>query len=214
MITTSPGSCQARVSGAANLGAALDGVVAVHCEAFPGFFMTQLGRPFLREYYRCVVESPLGILITESSDGECVAFVAGFVDPAAFYRSLRRRRLRLGLAASLGVVTRPWRLATLLANARRARVAAEGPGGREVAELSSLAVRPAGAGCGAGSRLIKAFADAARAAGADRVVLTTDASGNDEVNKFYRSRGFTCVRTLEARRGRWLNEYVLDIRKV
>jgi ribosomal protein S18 acetylase RimI-like enzyme len=190
----------------------LDGVVTVHIEAFPGFFMTQLGRRFLRAYYRCVVESPRGILLTEDRDGACVGFVAGFVDPAAFYRELSRRRAQLGLVACAGIVTRPWRLGPLLANYRRARGAARQPSGPRTAELSSLAVKPGGENRGIGSRLVHAFIEAARALGADRVMLTTDAHGNDAVNRFYLRLGFTCVRCFEARRGRWLNEYALIIR--
>jgi ribosomal protein S18 acetylase RimI-like enzyme len=49
--------------------------------------------------------------------------------------------------------------------------------------------------------------------GAERVVLTTDTNGNDAVNKFYQRLGFSCVRTFEARRGRLLNEYVIEIGK-
>src|SRR5512143_3790547 len=98
-------------------------IVEVHVDAFPQFFMTQLGRPFLRQYYRCVEAYPLGILLTETSPSGCVGFVAGFVDPTGFYRELRRRRLRLGVAALAGVVARPRRLVTAMVNYRRAGTA-------------------------------------------------------------------------------------------
>jgi ribosomal protein S18 acetylase RimI-like enzyme len=189
----------------------IDAVVAVHLEAFPGFFMTQLGPRFLREYYRCVVEYPRGILLTEDSGGDCLGFVAGFVDPASFYRELRHYRVRLGLAACVGLVMRPRRLATLLANYRRAGGAAQQPPDVRAAELSSLAVAPNAAGKGVGSRLVHAFIEAVVALGADRVRLTTGAHDNDAVNTFYQRLGFTCVRAFEARRGRVLNEYVLEI---
>lgn len=190
----------------------LDHIVAVHREAFPGFFMTQLGRRFLREYYRCVVESTRGILLTEYRGDECIGFVAGFIDPPAFYKELRRRRAQLGLAAFVGIVTRPWRLRTLFANYDRAGQSARQPSDARTAELSSLAVMPAAKGQGVGSRLVNAFIEAAGALGADRVTLTTDTRGNDAVNTFYQRLGFTHARTFEARRGRELNEYVIDRR--
>jgi GNAT superfamily N-acetyltransferase len=192
---------------------ALADVVSVHLDAFPDFFMTQLGPRFLREYYRCVDDFPLGLLLTERDDQGCVGFVAGFVDPAAFYRELRRRRVRLAVAACAGIVPRPRRLFTLLANYRRAGSAAEHAVDPRTAELSSLAVRPRVAGKGVGSRLVHRFVLAAASRGANRVVLTTDAFGNDAVNRFYQRIGFICVRTFEARRGRVLNEYVIDIGK-
>jgi ribosomal protein S18 acetylase RimI-like enzyme len=190
----------------------LDDIVAIHAQAFPGFFMTQLGGRFLRAYYGCVVDSPHGLLIAEDGSRGCVGFVAGFVDPAAFYQELRRRRVRLGLAACAGIVCRPWRLAALLANYRRAGgLARRGPDAR-TAELSSLAVTPHEGGRGVGSRLVHAFVEAAGAQGAHRILLTTDAYGNEVVNRFYQRLGFTCVRCFEARPGRWLNEYALVVR--
>lgn len=191
----------------------LDDIVSVHLEAFPGFFMAQLGPWFLREYYRCVVEYPQGVLLTESGEQGCIGFVAGFVDPASFYRALRRRRVRLGLAACARIVTRPQRLITLLANYRRAGGAAHEAPEPGTAELSSLAVRPSAAGRGLGSRLVQRFIVAAGSRDAERVMLTTDANDNGAVNRFYQGLGFTCVRTFEARRGRLLNEYVFEIGK-
>jgi ribosomal protein S18 acetylase RimI-like enzyme len=193
--------------------ARLDDIVSVHLEAFPGFFMTQLGPWFLREYYRCVVDYPRGVLLTESGEQGCIGFVAGFVNPASFYRQLRRRRVRLGLAACAGIVARPQRLIKLLANYRRAGHAANQVPEPGTAELSSVAVLPSAAGRGVGSRLANRFITTAGNLGAQRVVLTTDANDNEAVNRFYLGLGFTRVRTFEARRGRFLSEYVIRIGK-
>ncbi|OFW09480.1 MAG: hypothetical protein A3H96_03895 [Acidobacteria bacterium RIFCSPLOWO2_02_FULL_67_36] len=187
----------------------LDDVVEVHAAAFPRFFMTQLGPRFLREYYRCVIQYPRGILLTEDSGQGCDGFVSGFLDPAAFYRDLRNRRVRLALAALGGVIVRPSRLLILRANYGRVAGSAVQAGEPRTAELSSIAVRPSVAGSGVGSRLVHRFIAAARAQGAERVVLTTDAADNAAVNHFYQRLGFTCVRTFEARPGRMLNEYAI-----
>lgn len=191
----------------------LDEIVSVHVEAFPGFFMTLLGPRFLCEYYRCVGDYAQGVLLSESGEQGCIGFVAGFVDPASFYRELRHRRVRLGLTASAGIIARPQRLITLLANYRRACGAAHQATEPSTAELSSLAVRPSAVGRGVGSRLVHRFIVAAGDHGADRVILTTDANDNDVVNEFYQGLGFTCVRSFEARRGRLLNEYMIEIAK-
>ncbi len=193
--------------------ACLDDVVSVHLEAFPGFFMARLGPWFLKEYYRCVVDYTQGLLLTESGEQGYIGFVAGFVDPASFYRKLRRRRVRLGLAACAGIMACPQRLIALLANYRRAGGAAHQAPEPGTAELASLAVRSSAAGRGVGSHLVHRFIVAAGSRGADRVMLTTDANGNDAVNRFYQGLGFTCIRTFEARRGRLLNEYVIEIGK-
>jgi ribosomal protein S18 acetylase RimI-like enzyme len=191
----------------------LDEVVAVHQAAFPGFFMTQLGPCFLREYYRCVVECGKGILLAETVDGQCLGFVAGFADPAVFYGELRRRRCRLGIAALASVTARPWRLPIFVADYRRAGKGTRPQSGPPSAEISSLAVRPLAGGRGIGSRLVHAFVQVAMTAGIERIVLTTDTHDNEGGNRFYERLGFVCTRTFEARRGRWLNEYALVIRK-
>ncbi|MHB1097266.1 MAG: GNAT family N-acetyltransferase [Gemmatimonadaceae bacterium] len=182
--------------------------------AFPNFFMTQLGPSFLREYYSCVVDYSSGILLTESDVAGCVGFVAGFIDPPSFYRNLRRRRVRLTLAAVLQVVSQPRRLSVLFANYRRAGDAAHRHSEPDTAELSSLAVRPDAKGRGVGSLLVQRFIVLARQYGARRVVLTTDAADNDGVNRFYQRLGFDCVGTLETGRGRKLNKYSYIIGKV
>jgi GNAT superfamily N-acetyltransferase len=153
------------------------------------------------------------LLLTEPGVDRCIGFVAGFVNPAMFYQELRRRRVRLGLAALSGVLGHPGRVVTLFANYRRAGGAAVGTTGESTAELSSLAVRPSAAGQGVGSRLVRKFIATAQGRGARRVLLTTDTHGNDDVNRFYQTLGFSCVRTFVARRGRWLNEYALEIGK-
>lgn len=172
--------------------------------------MTQLGPWFLREYYRCVLRYSRGILLTEDGARGYDGFVAGFLDPAAFYRELRSHRVRLGLAALRGLVPHPSRLIVLGANYRRVGGAVLRAGAPGTAELSSIAVKPRALRTGVGSGLVRRFIEAARAQGAQRVVLTTDAAGNDPVNRFYERVGFTCVRTFEARPGRVMNEYAVE----
>jgi ribosomal protein S18 acetylase RimI-like enzyme len=192
----------------------LDEIVAVHKAAFPGFFMTQLGLRFLKEYYRCVVECGYGILLVEKENGLCLGFVAGFTSPAAFYQELSRRRGRLAIAVFSRVAARPWRLPILIANYRRTREGARPKLGASTAELSSIAVLPSVGGRGVGSRLVCEFIEAAKIARMDRIMLTTDAYDNESGNRFYKRLGFVCARTFEVRRGRWLNEYVLDVMQV
>ena len=191
----------------------LDAIVPVHIQAFPGFFMTQLGPRFLREYYRCVLDYRKGMVLTESDVNGCLGFASGFLDPPDFYRELRRRRLRLGLSACAGIVTHPQRLKTLLVNYGRAGGVASRSHEPDTAELSSIAVLPIATGRGVGSRLVKKFVEAAGVSGARRVVLTTDAKENRQVNRFYGNLGFEIKRSFEAKPGRLLNEYVLQIEK-
>src|SRR5262245_2185003 len=121
----------------------LDGIVGVHQAAFPRFFMTQLGPRFLREYYRCVHAVPTGSLLADVHYGDCIGFVAGFIDPVAFYAEWPRRRVRVGLAAVRGLASLPARLVTLLTNYRRTTTAVRTAPQADTAELSSLGILPA-----------------------------------------------------------------------
>ena len=72
----------------------------------------------------------------------------------------------------------------------------------------SLAVDPRTQRSGAGKALVAAFVDGAAARGAKAIVLTTDRTGNDAVNAFYRGQGFTVAREYRTPEGRPMNEYI------
>ena len=70
-------------------------IAKLHTQAFPGFFLTQLGDRFLTGYYKCVEAYPGGILlVARNKDSTAAGFAAGFLDPPAFYRFLRSRGAR------------------------------------------------------------------------------------------------------------------------
>jgi ribosomal protein S18 acetylase RimI-like enzyme len=188
-------------------------IAAVHRAAFRSFFLTQLGPAFLRAYYRTVLEHPGGILLVAVQDESIVGFSAGFIDPPGFYSLLRKKRIRLGLAALPWLITHPANLARTIWNYRLTLEESResDPGISQVAELSSIAVRPNGQGVGAGRQLLAVFVDAARGSGAARVTLTTDAAGSDATNRFYARAGFTLARVIRRPYGRILNEYELNL---
>lgn len=181
-------------------------VVAVHEKAFPGFFMTRMGAGFLSAYYRLVLDYPGGILmVTASADG-IEGFVAGFLDPAQFYAYMAVMKRRLFRATLVALLRRPSLLPRVLHNRRRVEargVAAD----LNLCELSSIAVAPGAAGCGYGAKLVEAFNLEARRRGSRRVILSTDADENEEVNAFYVRCGFSLERTILSGRSRRMNIY-------
>lgn len=181
-------------------------VVDVHLEAFPGFFLTFLGKRFLRQLYFGIVGDPDGIAFVAVVDGRCAGFVAGTAVPARFYaRLLRRRFLRFAFAAVGPVLRRPAIIGRLLRAFSKPAEAAPESSGR--AELMSLAVSPRFRAHGVGAQLVGAFVEEARRRGSGQVCLTTDASGNDDVNRFYEALGFSVLRRFTTREGREMNEY-------
>jgi len=191
-------------------------IAAVHRAAFRSFFLTQLGPAFLRGYYATVLECTGGILLVAVQEGSVVGFVAGFVDPPKFYTLLRKKRMYLGLAALPWLITHPADLARAISNYKLTLEESRETDSEisQAAELSSIAVGPSSQGTGAGKRLLAAFVDAAKKSGAAKIMLTTDAAGNDATNQFYVRAGFTLRRVIRRPYGRILNEYRLDLGSV
>lgn len=189
----------------------LEAIARLHVEAFPGAFLTQLGEPFLRRYYRLVLEAVHGrLLLAVDVRGDLSGFVAGSLAPLAFGALLRSAKLELGPPAAWAVLRRPALLGRLAANFRRTSAAAADLGVGRAAELTSLAVAPGRREAGLGGCLLDAFVDAARGR-VDAVTLTTDEADNEAVRRFYRRRGFALAGRFEPYPGRTLERYRLDL---
>ncbi len=187
----------------------LDAVTRVHLQSFPGFFLSCLGPRFLRLLYEEILSSADGVLIVADEGGSVVGLAAGTMAQVRSYRSLlRRRMIGFAFAALPSALRRPVIVPRLLRALRRP---VESARSSAAACLMSLAVDPPATGTGIGGRLVGAFCDELRARGAERVCLTTDAVGNDAVNRFYERRGFCVARRLTTPEGRTLNEYVLEL---
>ena len=184
----------------------ISGVVDVHLEAFPGFFLSFLGKQFLKEFYIGVIEDPSGIARVVADGQALIGFVAGITQPSGFYRRLLMKRWwRFGLAAIPAVIKKPAIIPRLFrAFSRPATpLPCENCG-----TLMSIAVRPQAEGGGVGRKLGEAFLFEAQKRGLSAVNLTTDALDNDRVNRFYQRLGFEKFRTFTTPEGRLMNEYV------
>lgn len=199
------GTMTTRLAARADLSAVAD----IHQEAFPAFFMTMLGRGFLMNYYAQVLDDPGGILVILEQAGRPVGFVAGFLDPMAFYAELRKRRLGYLLKSLPSLCLRPWLLPRLCASYAYAR-GAQWAATDSYCELASIGVGLTAQGQGAGRMLLTAFLDQVRNT-ATQVRLTTDALGNDRVNTFYQAAGFRVIAQFEKSKGRFMNVYQLDL---
>jgi N-acetylglutamate synthase-like GNAT family acetyltransferase len=188
-------------------------VCDIHVEAFPGFFLTMLGKGFLAEYYATVMAAPKGICLVALDEASTpVGFVAGFVDNAGFYSLLRARKVTLALRAARHLVTHPWQLLRMVKTAARVSSAADtDQDTSSMAELSSIGVRPSVGGRGYGKDLVVAFVQRAYDLAATSVFLTTDAVENEEVNTFYVRLGFTLGPQYTAPGRRQMNKYTLQL---
>ncbi len=187
----------------------ISAVVAIHIEAFPGFFLTSLGATFLKVFYSYFLQEKSGIALVAANGKEIVGFVAGSIEPEGFYkRIITTRMIRFGLVALPAVVARPRILSRLLRALKKPMEVANEPGD---CELMSIAVRPIMIGQGVGRKLEKTFCDEASRRGARSVELRTDASGNDAVNSFYLSSGYRIHEVITTPEKRKMNLYTKDL---
>lgn len=87
----------------------LGSVVAIHKEAFKGFFLTRMGPRFLRAYYQAVLdfEASISLVAYDTESDRALGFAVGFRDPQGFYALFRQRRKRLLPVILLAVVRDP-----------------------------------------------------------------------------------------------------------
>ncbi len=183
----------------------------LHVSAFPGFFLTSLGKPFLRLLYAGFMKQPHGICLVALDAGIIVGFVVGTVDPSGFFRRLlHQHALGFAFAALPGLLRNPLFTARKCLGALLYR--GETPGGiPEAILLSSLAVSPAAQSKGVGQALVRSFADEVRQRGGKAVYLTTDETENERTNRFYARCGFKLLDTFKRPGNRVMNRWIMRL---
>jgi ribosomal protein S18 acetylase RimI-like enzyme len=184
-------------------------IVDVHLQGFQGFFLSFLGRSFLRLVYSTIVSDSGGVGVVATDNGRIVAFAVGVTDQESFYRRrVRQQKWRFAAASVSAVMRRPAILPRLIRALRKPMDARKSTA---AACFMSMAVDPAHAGRGIGSRITGAFVRSMAARDVTTMCLTTDRLDNDAVCDWYERLGFRLARIIHTPEGRWLNEYVLNV---
>lgn len=184
----------------------IDAVVSIHLATFEGFFLTFMGRGFLRQMYRSYCDYPAaGLLAAFDETGKTVGFLAYAGDMSGLYLYMIKKRLPAFAWYSLGAFFRRPKIFMRLIRA----VLKPGEMKREESyiELSSIGVDPSCKSRGIGSQLIDELKKRVDLNHYVYITLETDAENNDAVNIFYRKNGFVLARSYETHEGRKMNEY-------
>jgi ribosomal protein S18 acetylase RimI-like enzyme len=187
---------------------ALNDIIKIHIEAFPGFFLTFLGPGFLKEFYKSFLYDDQGIGFVAVEDNRILGAIVGPFRPAGYFKRLLLRKWYVFCFASIGAVLRKPKVIKRLFRAVFYR--GEAPQGKDRALLSSIAVSPSAQGKGIGKALVMKWLDAVSARGGKGAFLTTDAENNNVVNSFYHNLGWKLDSTYETSEGRKMNRYVYD----
>jgi len=180
-------------------------IAELHKKAFPSFFLTQLGNPFLRTLYTGYMEDQNSGIIVAEEKGHLVGFIAYSNDYPRFYKGLIKNHLMRFAICSIGAAIRhPSFIKRLLGAFKKSESVVKN---ERYVELASICVDPDIESRGVGSALIdylKGIVDFNKYA---YINLETDADGNDGVNKFYVKNGFMLEREFVTAEGRRMNEY-------
>lgn len=186
---------------------AIEKIVEIHMATFQGFFLTFLGKGFLRQMYSSYCDhQPSGLLAAfDDEKNELVGFLAYSSELSGLYKHMIKKRLIFFAWYSLGAFLRKPKVFVRLVRA----FLKPGESKREEAyvELASIGVSPAVKSKGIGSQLIsylKQIVDFDKYA---YITLETDAVNNEGANYFYLKNGFVLHRSFTTSEGREMNEY-------
>ena len=180
-------------------------IVSVHMETFTGFFLTFMGRGFLKSMYSSYCQHGDSELLA-AYDGEIlIGFLAWSADMSGLYKFMIKKKLIPFAWYSLGAFFRKPKVFMRLIRAFLK------PGESERAEayveLASIGVDPSVKSRGVGSALIDELKTRVDFSKYEYITLETDADNNEAANRFYQKNGFVLERTYETNEGRRMNEY-------
>ncbi len=183
----------------------IDKIVDIHLATFQGFFLTFMGRGFLKQMYSAYTRHNGSDILVAEAEGRVVGFLAYSQQMSGLYKHMIRHQLVQFAWYSLGAFLRKPKVFLRLIRA----FLKPGEAKREETyiELASIGVHPDAKSGGVGSKLIDALKQATDFDTFAYITLETDAVDNDAANRFYVKNGFTAVREYETHEGRKMLEY-------
>lgn len=183
----------------------VDEVVEIHLSTFEGFFLTFLGRDFLRLLYKGFIQHDKSNLIIAYDSNKILGFLAYSEDMSAFYKYLIKTKLfSFAWCAIKAFLRKPSIMFRLLsAFSKSGEVKRE----ETYIELSSIGVNPNYKGRHIGTKMIDFLKSNIDFRNFLYISLETDAEDNEYANMFYQKNGFVLSRVYKTKQGRKMNEY-------
>lgn len=180
-------------------------VVEIHIKTFNGFFLTFMGKGFLRQMYSSYAQYDDAGLLVAYEDDTPVGFLAYSSDMSGLYKYMIKRKLIPFAWYSLCAFFRkPMVFMRLL---RAFLKPSEAKRNEKYVELASIGVSPDVKSNGIGSKLIDTLKKDIDFKKFKYITLETDVIDNDIANRFYKKNGFSVVREFVTKEGRPMYEY-------
>ena len=187
------------------------GIVAIHNNAFPDFFLTKLGDSFLRLYYKSMCKCDGAVTLCAVEDGKVVGFSTTAIKSAGFNTRLIKDNLSGFMWEAIKLLfTKPMSLTHLAKNMSKTNSDVEDKG--DYAELFSIGVSPSCQGKGVGSKLLVETEKILVSKGVSKNSLTTDKYDNDATIAFYQRNGYDVMYEFTAYPNREMIRYIKNFR--
>lgn len=167
----------------------VNAIVEIHINAFKGFFLTSLGRDFLKFYYTCFVKNGETVTMVAEENKIIYGFSAATTKCKGFNgRLIKENFFLFGLLTFKMLFRSPKSLLRLIRNLTK-----KGDGvidKEDYAELYSIGVSRNVQGKGIGKKILIETEKELKTMGVERVSLTTDYFNNEQAVGFYHSVGY------------------------
>lgn len=183
----------------------IDEIVTIHLNTFTGFFLTFMGRGFLRQMYQPYCDHEESGLLVAEGDGKTVGFLAYSSDFSGLYKFMIKTRLVQFGWYSMGAFFR--RPSAFLHIIKAFLKPSEVKRKEKYVELSSIGVDPNVKSKGVGSKLIEKLKKLVDFEEYAYITLETDAVNNEGAIHFYEKNGFIRERMFVTDEGRKMYEY-------
>lgn len=185
-------------------------ITEVHLHAFKDFFLSFLGRGFLKQLYNGFIEHPQSGVIIAIEDKKIIGFCAYSENLSDFYKFLIKTRLP-GFAwyAVKAFVRKPKIILRLFRAFTYSKISERED---RYIELSSIGVLPGVQSKGVGSKMITYLYRLFNASQFDYIKLETDCEHNEPANYFYKKNNFVLDHEYITHEGRKMNEYRLYLK--
>jgi ribosomal protein S18 acetylase RimI-like enzyme len=175
----------------------LEQIVNVHFLAFSEFFLTSLGRRFLKEYYKIYIKYSHIAFVAENN-GVIEGFVVGSNNSTVFYTNLKKEIF----CFIFPMLTNLFNFNLLSKISKRVfsllfkgKVNSSLKSYDKLSELTSIGVILNDQNKGVGSLLLARYEEYCIEKKIKGITLTTDADKNEKVLKFYKKFGYSIDQT-------------------
>lgn len=180
-------------------------IVTIHLNTFTGFFLTFMGRGFLKQMYQSYCDYDESGLLVAEEDGKALGFLAFSSNFSGLYKFMIKTRLiQFGWYSIGAFFRRPSAFMHIISAFSKP---GEAKREEKYVELSSIGVDSNVKSKGIGSKLIDALKDNVDFDKYAYINLETDAVDNEGAIHFYEKNGFVRERMFETDEGRKMYEY-------